>query len=106
MPSAVSAADLTHKLRGLDFPADKRDLVERARQSKADDAVMRVLAAMPDQEFASVTDVAAAVRQAREQADEGQQGGGGGRSEQGGSDDEMARRGGQRSHDGDNDGGR
>jgi hypothetical protein len=102
MPNGVSAADLTQKLRGIDFPAKKQDLVERARQNQAEDAVMRVLEAMPDQEYASVKDIAAAIPRAREQTGQGEQRGGQGRSEQGESDNEMARRGGQHSHDNDN----
>jgi hypothetical protein len=110
MPSnGVSAADLTVKLKGLDFPAKKQDLIKQARENKADEQVLRMLEAMPDQEFASVADVGAAIRQAREDLGEGEQQGGGGRGqqgEQGGNANEMARRGGKHSHDGDDSGDR
>ncbi len=106
MPSnGVSAADLTVKLKGLDFPAKKQDLIKQARDNDAEDAVMRVLEAMPEQEFASVADVGAAIRQAREELGEGQEQGGG-EGEQGGNANEMARRRGKHSHDGDDSGGR
>src|SRR4051812_1917869 len=86
MPNkAVSAADLTVKLKGLDFPAKKQDLIKQARDNNAEDEVMRVLEAMPDQEFGSVADVGAAIRQAREELGEGgPRGGSGGQGEQGG----------------------
>lgn len=104
MPSnSISAADLTQRLKGLGFPASKQDLIRQARDNNADESVMRVLEAMPDQEFASVTDVGAAIRQAREELGEGQ-GGGGGKAEQGeqgGNADEMTRGGGKHSRDGD-----
>ncbi len=36
MPSnSISAADLTQKLEGLGFPANKQDLIEQARDNNA-----------------------------------------------------------------------
>lgn len=103
MPNnAVSAADLTVKLKGRDFPAKKQDLIKQARDNNAEEEVMRVLEAMPEQEFNSVADVGAAIRQAREELGEGDDAGGGsgGKGEQGGNANEMARKGGKHSHDG------
>lgn len=57
----VSAADLTHHLRGIHFPAKKQELIRQARRNHADEAVVREIEAMPEQEFHGMADVTAAM---------------------------------------------
>lgn len=68
--SAISAADLTHHLRGIHFPAGKTKLIQQARSNNADEAVIREIQAMPDQEFHGMADVTAAMHEAGEVSSE------------------------------------
>jgi hypothetical protein len=52
-----SPANITHHLKGIDFPARKQDLVTHARQNQADEAVLKLLEALPEQEYRSMADV-------------------------------------------------
>lgn len=52
-----SPANVTHHLKGIDFPADKNDLVEHARGNGADGEVIDVLKKMPDGQYATMADV-------------------------------------------------
>ncbi|WP_149537253.1 DUF2795 domain-containing protein [Siccirubricoccus phaeus] len=56
-----SPANITHHLKGIHFPAQKRDLVQQAKKNDAEQDVMAVINAMPDQEFASIAEVTKAV---------------------------------------------
>ncbi|MCO6415005.1 DUF2795 domain-containing protein [Siccirubricoccus sp. KC 17139] len=56
-----SPANVTHSLKGIHFPASKKDLVQQAKKNGAEQAVMEVINAMPDQEFASIAEVTKAV---------------------------------------------
>lgn len=40
-------------LGGLDYPAGKQDILEKAKQEGADEKVMHVLENIPDQDYAS-----------------------------------------------------
>lgn len=40
-------------LGGLDYPAGKQDILEKAKQEGADDNVMQALEQIPDQDYAS-----------------------------------------------------
>lgn len=40
-------------LGGLDYPAKKQDIVEKARQKGADNDIMQILQKIPDQEYSS-----------------------------------------------------
>lgn len=55
--SNISPNALNQGLRGIDFPADKQDLVQQARTNNADDALIRELQSMPDKQFNSMNDV-------------------------------------------------
>ena len=56
-----SPANVTHHLKGIDFPARKEDLLKRARQRGAGQDVLEVLESFPeDREFETLADVAAA----------------------------------------------
>lgn len=53
----VSPVALTKHLRGVDFPASKQDLIERARSANADEEVIQQIERLPDQEYQSMADV-------------------------------------------------
>jgi hypothetical protein len=44
-------------LKGVDYPAKKRDLVETARKNAAPNEVVQVIQQFPDQEFKGPQDV-------------------------------------------------
>ncbi len=48
---------MSHHLKGVAFPAHKRDLVRQARDNGADNDVLEVIEAMPEAEFESMADV-------------------------------------------------
>ena len=52
-----SPANIAHSLRGIDFPAGKRNLVEHAKGNGADKEVIDVLEQLPDREYGSMADV-------------------------------------------------
>jgi hypothetical protein len=52
-----SPINITHRLKGVGFPARRDDLVERARANGAEGEVLDRLRAMPDQEFGTMADV-------------------------------------------------
>lgn len=54
-----SPSNLAHQLRGIDFPARKKDLIKRARGHHAGEEIIRKLEHMPDQEYKSMADVMA-----------------------------------------------
>ncbi|MEA5513198.1 DUF2795 domain-containing protein [Nodularia sp. UHCC 0506] len=54
---AVSAIDISRSLSGIDFPANKQDLVNHAREKKANQEVINVLQQMPEREYGNMADV-------------------------------------------------
>lgn len=52
-----SPANVSHHLKGIDFPANKQDLMRQVRENGADRAVIEVIEAMPDGEYQSMADV-------------------------------------------------
>ena len=64
-----SPTNITKHLRGVDFPANLQDLIQKARDNNADDEVIQVLEQMPDQEFQSMADVMAGFGQSGEEQD-------------------------------------
>jgi len=52
-----SPANVSHSLKGIDFPASKQDLMQQARSNGAEPAVIEVIEAMPDAEFETMADV-------------------------------------------------
>ncbi len=63
-----SPANVTHNLRGVDFPARKDDLMRRARENGADGDVLEVIESMPDEEFGNMADVMKAYGEADRQS--------------------------------------
>ena len=52
-----SPANITHYLKGVDFPASKADLENCAKQNNAESDVMEVVRALPDERYESMADV-------------------------------------------------
>jgi hypothetical protein len=52
-----SAAEVTHDLQGIDFPARKDGLVEWARGKNAKEEVLTVLMDLPDREYKNMAEV-------------------------------------------------
>ncbi|MGE5518003.1 MAG: DUF2795 domain-containing protein [Bacteroidota bacterium] len=52
-----SAANVTHALKGIDFPASKQDIVKHAQQNNADKVVLDELNNLPDEQYNSMADV-------------------------------------------------
>lgn len=55
--SGHSPVNVTHFLKGVDFPAKRNDLLQHAKQNKADSEVLQEIEQMPDQEYATMADV-------------------------------------------------
>lgn len=58
-----SVADMTHALKGIDFPAKRNDLKKHAQQNKAPDEVISAIENLPEEEFNTMADVARAYGQ-------------------------------------------
>ena len=47
----LQVQEITKMLKGIDFPAEKEDLVEHARDNGADPEIVEMLQEMPEEEF-------------------------------------------------------
>ena len=56
-PGSDSPVNVTHHLKGIDFPAEKDDLVEQAKSNGAPSDVMEAIEAMPEQTYGTMADV-------------------------------------------------
>ncbi|QOV22692.1 DUF2795 domain-containing protein [Anabaenopsis elenkinii] len=54
---AVSAVDISKSLSGIDFPANKQDLVNHARQKNASQEILDILQKMPERQYGNMADV-------------------------------------------------
>ncbi|WP_428486847.1 DUF2795 domain-containing protein [Rhodopila sp.] len=52
-----SPVNITHFLKGIDFPAKRDDLLRHARQNHAEQEVLREIEQMPNQDYGSMADV-------------------------------------------------
>lgn len=55
--SELAPTDVTKHLKGVQFPAKKNDLIERARDNDADDNVIAAIEEMPEEEYQDMADV-------------------------------------------------
>ncbi len=55
--TGIGAAQLQSYLRGLDYPADKRQLLEQARQEEAPTEVLDLIEQFPEQQYNSAVHV-------------------------------------------------
>ncbi len=53
--------EIQKDLKGVDYPATKKDLLEHAKKNGADKNVQQLLEQIPDQEYAKPTDVNKAI---------------------------------------------
>lgn len=56
-PAGQSPIDVTRHLKGIHFPAEKRDLVEHAKKNGAPPDAMKAIEAMPEQSYETMADV-------------------------------------------------
>lgn len=66
-----SPANIMHHLKGIHFPAQKRDLVQQAKQNRAGQDIMEILNDIPEQKFDGVAEVLKAVGAAERDPDQG-----------------------------------
>lgn len=59
-----SPANVSNYLSGIDFPANKDDLVEHARKNGTEDEVMEVIESLPEGQYESMADVMKGVGEA------------------------------------------
>ncbi|GAB3474288.1 DUF2795 domain-containing protein [Azotobacter salinestris] len=52
-----SPSNISHHLKGIDFPAQKNDLLKQAEQNGADEEVLDTLKRMPDERYENMADV-------------------------------------------------
>ncbi|MBD3736074.1 hypothetical protein AUR59_010590 [Stutzerimonas balearica] len=52
-----SPANVATYLKGIDYPANKQDLLRHARQNGAEQDVVDVLERMPEQQYGNMADV-------------------------------------------------
>jgi hypothetical protein len=57
----ITPTDVQRHLGGMEYPASKSDLVEQARASGADEAVISRLESLPDREFEDPAEVTKAL---------------------------------------------
>ena len=55
--TGASPANVTKHLKGIDFPAEKQDLLKHAKQLKAEQVVIDEIQKMEDREYESMADV-------------------------------------------------
>ena len=60
-----TVANITHHLKGINFPASKQDLVNHAKKNGADEGVLKVLRDMEGIEYRTMADVMKAYGNAR-----------------------------------------
>jgi len=60
-----SAAGVAHALKGIDFPAERDGLVERARENNANEAILAALQQLEEQRFDSMSEVEMALGRIR-----------------------------------------
>lgn len=56
-PGERSPINVTHHLKGIRFPATRDDLLEQARENKADADVLDKIEQMPGQDYGTMADV-------------------------------------------------
>jgi hypothetical protein len=61
MPASTTHQDLRRALGDVDFPAEKDQLVDRARNNGADEQTVRALRAIPPVEYRSLAEVLSSV---------------------------------------------
>lgn len=52
-----SVANITHHLKGIDFPCNKQDLINQAKKNGAGQDVISVLQGLQERQYSSMADV-------------------------------------------------
>lgn len=60
-----SAANVTHALKGIDFPCSKQDLIKHAQNNNAEQTVVDELKNLPDEQYNNMADVMKGFGQSR-----------------------------------------
>ena len=61
----ISAAEIERYIRGVDFPADKENLVQQARENNAPNEVVDLMNDFPERKYESAADVARGISEAK-----------------------------------------
>jgi hypothetical protein len=61
MPMAVNPIQIQKSLKGVNYPASKRDLLENAEREGADEDVRTTLEQLPDQDYENPAEVSKAL---------------------------------------------
>ncbi|QWV91910.1 DUF2795 domain-containing protein [Geomonas oryzisoli] len=69
-----SPADVTKHLKGIDFPAEKQDLLKHAQHMKAEKVVLEEIQKMEDREYDNMADVMKSFGKERGGEESGQSG--------------------------------
>ncbi|GFO63778.1 DUF2795 domain-containing protein [Geomonas paludis] len=77
-----SPANVTKHLKGIDFPAEKQDLLKHAQHMKAEKVVLDEIQKMEDREYGNMADVMKSFRKERGVEESGGQSGKSGRAKQ------------------------
>jgi hypothetical protein len=54
---AITAAELEHSIKGINYPASKDELVEQAKKNNADKNIINALKELPEQKFSNPIEV-------------------------------------------------
>lgn len=61
-PNRASPAAVENYLKGIDFPARKKDLLNQAKDNDAPQDVLRTIEKLPDREYGSPIDISKAMK--------------------------------------------
>ena len=71
--SGSSPINVTHYLKGIDFPASKSDLLEQAKKNNAEDDVLDMIESMPEDDYGDMSEVMHAYGEADSQEGDGEE---------------------------------
>lgn len=63
---SISAAEIQKFIGGIDFPCDKDELMEHAKEKGAPQSVLKLMEKFPDKEYHSVVDVSKDISQVKQ----------------------------------------
>ncbi len=62
---SISAAQIEKYVGGIDFPCDKEELVDHARDKGAPQKILDLMDSFPDKEYGSPIDVARSIKEVK-----------------------------------------
>jgi hypothetical protein len=98
----TSPIEIRKALKGMDYPANKKDLIKRAKNNDANEKVMNVLENLPDKKYENAVDVSREFKGEGEKRGDSRSGGqeGHGRGSRGVNKGSSKEEGGRESHKG------